>query len=271
MTIALNSHRNRIGRLVLGAGLAPLGLMVLMDSGLKAQPSNITMPEKGVVCDGPGQVCYDQQGVSIALTKTYFGHRAERDLLLQFNNRPFPQEFRLSNASVCSVTARTCWSDGWSRRTTNQMLTAQLFGSGNQVLSRENGYCRLDDWGVRAYNGRCRLIRTMGDPMFRGDTYKVRINNRPDLVFGNRNGVLIAFSGGRSWPAQFENQGNNTAVFRWGTQQLLVNTLVYGANGSYGAPPLPSSTYNTPYRNSYSGTGVNWNGAIEGLLNGLFR
>lgn len=258
----------------LGSAVAALGLTLVSSTASLAQMNTLTMPQQGVVCDGAGQVCYDQQGISLGLTKTYFGHRAERDLLMQFGNRPMPQEYRLSNGSVCSVPARTCWADGWSRRYVNQQLTSQLYGSANpnnQVLSKENGYCRLDDWGLRAYNGRCRLIRATGNPLFRGSTYTVRMSNKPELTFGNRNGVLMAVSGGRSWPAQFENLGNNTAAFRWGTQQLLVNTLVYGANGSYGTPPMPSASYNTPYRSNYSGSGVNWNGAIEGFLNGLFQ
>lgn len=258
----------------LRGALVALGLSLASLPAGQAQMNSLTMPQRGVVCDGAGQVCYDQQGISLAITRTYFGPRAERDLLLQFNNRPMPQDYRLSDGSVCSVASRTCWSDGWSMRYVNQQLTNQLYGhsnTANQVLSKENGYCRLDDWGLRAYNGRCRLIRATGNPMFRGSTYTVRMTNRAELVFGNRNGVLMAFSGGRSWPAQFENLGNNTAAFRWGTQQLLVNTLTYGANGSYGAPPVPSAAYSTPYRSNYNGTGLNWNGAVEGLLNGLFQ
>ena len=112
-----------------------------------------------MVCDPAGPICYDHQGISLGLTRLYYGARAERDLLSQFANQPLPREFRLSNGSVCSVIARSCWSDGWSKRYINQSLTQQLFGSSNQVLSKENGYCRLDDWGLRVYNGRCRLIR----------------------------------------------------------------------------------------------------------------
>ena len=255
----------------LGLGLSALGLTLISTTASQAQMNSLSMPQPGVVCDAAGQVCYDQQGISLGLTKSVFGHRAERDLLMQFSNRPMPQDYRLSDGSVCSVPARTCWADGWSKRYVNQQLTSQLYGSSNQVLSKENGYCRLDDWGMRAYNGRCRLIRAMGNPQFRGSTYTVRMNNKPELIFGNRNGVLMAVSGGRSWPAQFENLGNNTAAFRWGTQQLLVNTVTYGTNGTYGAPPVPSAAYNTPYRSNYSGAGVNWNGAIEGFLNGLFQ
>ena len=251
--------------------LAPLCLGLGDWTAAQAQNSGLTFPQRGVICDPAGPICYDQQGISLALTRTYFGHRAEKDLQMQFSNQPMPREFRLSDGSVCSVPARSCWSDGWSKRYLNQQLTSQLYGPSNQVLSKENGYCRLDDWGMRSYNGRCRLIRAVGNPEFRGSTYTVRMTNRPELVFGNRNGTLVARSGGRSWPAQFENLGNNTAVFRWGTQQLLVNTLVYGANGSYGTPPVPSSMYNTPYRSNYTGNGVNWNGAIEGFLNGMFQ
>lgn len=255
----------------LAAALAPLCLGLCDLGAAQAQMGALTFPQKGVVCDPAGQICYDQQGISLGLTRTYYGHRAEKDLLMQFSNQPMPREYRLSDGSVCSVPARSCWSDGWSKRYRNPSLTSQLYGHNHQVLSKENGYCRLDDWGLRAYNGRCRLIRAVGGQDFRGNTYTVRMTNRPELVFGNRNGYLVARSGNRSWPAQFENLGNNTAVFRWGTQQLLVNTLVYGPGGSAATPAVPSSTYNTLYRNNYSGSGVNWNGALEGFLNGLFQ
>jgi len=259
-------------RQTIAYAVAPLCLSVGVCTAAQAQFGGISLPQKGVICDPAGPICYDQQGISLGLTRTYYGNHAEKELMRQFSNQPMPREYRLSNGTVCSVPARLCWSDGWSKRSVNQQLTSQLYGPSNQVLSKENGYCRLDDWGMRTYNGRCRLIRAVGNPEFRGSTYTVRMTSRPELVFGNRNGYLMASSGGRSWPAQFENLGNNTAVFRWGTQQLLVNTLVYGANDSYGAPPpLPSGNYNTPYRSNYTGKGVNWNGAVEGLLNGLFQ
>ena len=263
----------------LGTILLPLCLSLAAVPAVEAQvpgrpqpqDTALNFPERGVVCDPAGQVCYDQQGISLGLTRTIYGPRAERDLLNQFRNQPMPREWRLSDGSVCSVPARTCWSDGWNRRYTNQQLTSQLFGSGNQVISKENGYCRLDNWGLRIYNGRCRLVRAVGNPDFRGTTYSVRLPNKNELVFGNRNGYLVVRSGGRNWPVQFQDLGNNTALFRWSTQQLLVNTYNAGMGGGYGAPPVPSPTFNTPYRSTYSGDGVNWNGAIEGLLNGLFN
>lgn len=36
------------------------------------------MPAAGVVCDGTNQLCYDRNGLSLALTRTYFGQYAER-------------------------------------------------------------------------------------------------------------------------------------------------------------------------------------------------
>jgi hypothetical protein len=264
----------------LATALLPLSLVLAGSAALAqgtgyvfppAQTVPLAFPQSGVVCDPAGQICYDRQGISMGLTRTYYGRRAEQQLLRQFSNQPMPQEFRLSDGSVCSLPARTCWSDGWKRRVPNQRLATQLFGPGNQVLSKENGYCRLDNWGLRIYNGRCRLVRAVGSPDFRGSTYTVRLPNRNDVVFGNRNGYLVARNGGRDWPVQFQNLGNNTALFRWGTQQLIVNTLTYGPGGSFGAPPLPSPTYNTPYRSTYSGSGVNWNGGLEGFLNGLFQ
>jgi hypothetical protein len=281
MIRAPHSAPNRSGssdsRAARGLRSALIPCALLLAGGLvgaEAQPSSgLTFPQRGVVCDPAGPVCYDQQGISLGITREVYGARAERDLLAQFANQPMPREYRLSDGSVCSVPARSCWSDGWSKRYLNQQLTAQLYGSNPQVLSKENGYCRLDDWGFRVYNGRCRLIRAMGNPDFRGSTYSVRMPNRSELVFGNRNGTLVARSGGRNWPVQFQSLGNNTAVFRWGTQQLLVNTISSGSpyGSGTGAPPLPSNAYANPYRGNYSGDGINWNGAVEGFLNGLFQ
>jgi hypothetical protein len=265
-------HRSNLQNACSRAAWLPVGVALLaMPVGAQVGTSSLNFPQRGVVCDPAGQVCYDQQGISLGLTREYFGRRAEQVLQQQFSSQPMPREYRLSDGSVCSVPARTCWSDGWSKRYPSQKLTSQLYGDANQVLSKENGYCRLDDWGFRVYNGRCRLIRAVGNPEFSGSTYTVRMSNRSEVVFGNRRGRLVARSANRNWPAQFENLGNNTAVFRWGSQQLLVNTLVYNPNGTYGTVPLPSSSYNTPYRSNYNGEGVNWNGAIEGFLNGLFR
>ena len=149
-------------RTLLGAACLPLGLCLAVTGAADAQIGGLTFPQQGIVCDPQGQVCYDQQGISLGLTREYYGRRAEKDLMAQFSSQPLPQEYRLSDGSVCSVPARTCWSDGWSMRYVNQQLTNQLYGhsnTANQVLSKENGYCRLDDWGLRAYNGRCRLIR----------------------------------------------------------------------------------------------------------------
>lgn len=247
--------------------MLPIALSVGCLTAAQAQSQRLQFPQPGVVCDPAGQVCYDQQGISLGITREIYGRQAEQLLLRQFSQQPMPREYRLSDGSVCSVPARRCWSDGWSQRVLNQALTAQLYGSASQVLSKENGNCRLDDWGMRVYSGRCRLIRATGSPDFQGSTYTVRMGSRPDVRFGNRDGYLVARSGGRTWPAQFENLGNNTAVFRWSTQRLVVIT---GASGFSGTT-LPGSVDTKPYRENYTGSGVNWNRAVEGFLNGLFQ
>ena len=43
------------------------------------QNSGLNFPQKGVICDPAGPICYDQQGISLALTRAYYGHRAEKD------------------------------------------------------------------------------------------------------------------------------------------------------------------------------------------------
>jgi len=258
-------RHSALSRSLLCASWVPLGLALAAPSTALAQGAGLSFPQQGIVCDPRGQICYDQQGISMGLTRQYYGKRAERDLMAQFSSQPLPQEYRLSDGSVCSVNARTCWSDGWRKRLINQLLTAQQYGSGDQVISKDRGYCRLTNLGMQVYSGRCRLIRSTGHPAFRGSTYTVRMGPQLEVSFGHRRAYLEANSNGRFWPAQFQDLGNANALFRWGAQQLVVNTAVDGGT------PAPIGPVPTPYPGTYSGNGLDWNGAIEGLLNGLFR
>lgn len=247
------------------AGL-PLALLLMGTGAAQAQTGGLTFPQQGVVCDPQGQICYDQQGISMGLTREVYGRRAERDLLAQFSNNPLPQEYRLSDGSVCSVPGRTCWSDGWRKRLVNQQLTAQLYGgpNGNGVISKDRGFCRLTNFGIQVYNGPCRLIRSVSSDAFVGNTYTVRMGGpQLEVSFGHRSTLLEASSNGRFWPASYRDLGNNSGQFRWGMQQLVVNASPTGST----PPPVGPNPNPAPVPNG----GVNWNGAVEGLLNGLFR
>lgn len=253
-------------RTLLGAACLPLGLCLAVPGAADAQVGGLTFPQQGIVCDPQGQICYDQQGISMGLTREYYGRRAERDLMAQFSSQPLPQEYRLSDGSVCSVPARTCWSDGWRKRMVNQQLTAQQYGRGNNngVISKDRGSCRLSNFGLQVYNGPCKLIRSVSSDAFVGNTYTVRMGGpQLEVSFGHRSSYLEASSNGRFWPANYRDLGNNTGVFRWGTQQLVVSTAVDGNT----PPPVGPNPPTAPAPSS----GLNWNGAVEGLLNGLFR
>ena len=100
---------------------------------LPGAAQEVRSPAPGVLCDaqalrGSG-VCYDARGASIPLTGRYLGRRAEAQLANYLTSNPAPLDFRLSNGTVCSVAARTCWLDGWNKRNPDQQLTSQLFNS----------------------------------------------------------------------------------------------------------------------------------------------
>ena len=99
-------------------------------------------PKAGVVCDPGGQLCYDQAGLSLGLTREYFGAYAEQAALRNLGGQAPPRQFALSNGSACDLTARTCWSDGWGRQQPNAALSSQLFappqGGGSGSTSGSN-------------------------------------------------------------------------------------------------------------------------------------
>ncbi len=234
---------------------------------LPGAAQEVRSPAPGVLCDaqalrGSG-VCYDARGASIPLTGRYLGRRAEAQLANYLASNPAPLDFRLSNGAVCSVAARTCWEDGWSKRNVAQRLTAQLFNnaqpgpgpSGDGWTGqggRDTGLCSLSRGSRPLFDGRCDL-RQMGQ----GDgqtRYRVRLNNGTTYVFTNRGGtVSIADDFGSTWPVTYVNHGV-TGIFRW-ADMSLVATQTAGRSGS-----LSSSSSNEDLGR-----------AIGTLLNTLFR
>jgi hypothetical protein len=85
-------------------------------------------PRAGVVCDSRFQTCYDQNGLSLGLTREYFGFNSEQLALRSLQGQSSQQQFRMSNGSYCDATTRTCWSETPSRQQVNTELTNQLFG-----------------------------------------------------------------------------------------------------------------------------------------------
>lgn len=242
---------------------------------LAAQAQTVQSPASGVLCDaqalrGSG-VCYDSQGASIALTGRYLGRRAGAQLSNYLATNPSPPEFRLSNGTVCSIPARTCWEDGWSKRNVAQKLTRQLFskgdggfgGSGSSgdgwssgpsgSTGKETGLCSLSRGSRPLFDGRCDLRQmNKGDGQAR---YRVRLNNGTTYVFSNRGGtVTIADDFGSTWPVTYVNHGV-TGIFRW-ADMSLVATQTAGRSGS-----APSS----------ADSNEDLGRAIGTLLNTLFR
>jgi len=127
--------------------------------------AQVISPSRGVVCDQRGQVCYDSQGLSMALTQEYFGNLAVQNAMTQIGSGPAPQDFRLSTGVACSSQARTCWSDGWSRNVIDWQLTSQLYnrnvnegtGGGAASPERAGGVCNLNRSGQQLFSGSCQL------------------------------------------------------------------------------------------------------------------
>lgn len=61
----LSAARHRVA-----LAAAPLCLGLGLCSAAQAQSDGLSLPQKGVVCDPAGQICYDQQGISLGLTRT---------------------------------------------------------------------------------------------------------------------------------------------------------------------------------------------------------
>lgn len=200
----------------------------------QAQGSGVSSPQQGVICDGAGQVCYDSQGLSLGLTRTYFGAFAEQNALRNLNGQPVPRQFRLSNGAACDVNQRLCWSDGWAQRVMDRSLTSQLFGGSGGGGSNSNtstGLCRLNQGFRTIYNGQCDLKELSNDKRKR---FVVNLGNGSRYSFEDRgNGYRITDGMGGSWPVTFNDQGRS-AVFRWADMNLSVTQNAYQGGSSVG-------------------------------------
>ncbi|MEB3320807.1 MAG: YcgJ family protein [Cyanobium sp.] len=191
----------------------------------RSQAGSVGSPTKGVLCDRTGQICYDRQGVSLGLTRQYFGPDAERRLMAGLAGRPMPNEFRLSNGAVCSLPMQLCWSDGLSKRQISRDLTVALFGAlpasmgGDKEVSRYSGFCTLAQGGRQLYDGPCALRRVNRDSS--GTTrYVVEQKDGRRFNFSNRSGRLEVSDGTGEWPVAFFDHGY-TGVFRWRDMTLV--------------------------------------------------
>ncbi len=199
--------------------------------------STITMPAAGVVCDGTNQLCYDRNGLSLALTRTYFGQYAERIAQQNFGSRLPLQRFELSNGVICQTDRQSCWRLENGQRVQAGRISNQLFAQVPTPFpspspypqpapspSGATGLCRLMRGGEQLFNGICALreIRQGFDPRF-----EVQLRQGPTYVFEQTNrGYVIADSMGGRWPVNMEDRGNS-GIFRWGDYRLDVTQRNY--------------------------------------------
>lgn len=196
----------------------------------------LLFPSAGVVCDQSDQRCYDSAGLSLGLTRQYFGAFAEQKALTNLGGKRPGPVFRLSDGSRCDVRQYSCWSGGggFGQPIINQQLTSQLFGG----MPRPNPYpmpapapgpspqpgpgaytaqCRLMRGGSTVFNGPCALneVRQGYQPRF-----EVQLQSGPRYVFQQtQNGYQISDGTGGTWPVQFSDNGRS-GTFRWADMSL---------------------------------------------------
>jgi hypothetical protein len=193
-------------------------------------------PRAGVVCDPGDQSCYDQAGLSLGLTREYFGAFAEQTALRNLGGQTPARQFRLSNGSACDAMARTCWSDGWSRQQVNVPLSNQLFGGGSGGGSGSGsgsqtriGQCKLSRWFKTLFSGSCELReirnnrgRLLEVSLQDGNAYTISRPRSGNYQISDRNGT--------SWPLQVRDQGNTTS-FSWSDRVLTVTPQTAPSSG----------------------------------------
>lgn len=221
--------------------LAPISAQAIPNpyTGGYPQPmpgQSLLFPSAGVVCDQPVQRCYDSAGLSLGLTRQYFGAFAEQNALASVRDRGNQLSFNLSNGSRCDVRQNTCWSTSYGQPAINQQLTSQLFGGMPQPTPQPtpqpmpgpgprptpapgtySAQCRLSRGNSTLYNGPCALneVRQGYQPRF-----EVLFQNGPRYVFQQSgSGYQISDGSGGSWPVQFSDNGQS-GLFRWADMSL---------------------------------------------------
>lgn len=222
---------NRGGALA-GVGSVLLGLSLIHPAdSAKALPnpagqSTITLPAAGVVCDGTNQLCYDSNGLSLALTGTYFGQYARQTAQQNFGSRLPLRRFELSNGVFCQVNRQSCWRMENGQRVTAARISNQLFGNAPAPGPvSHTGQCRLLRGNQQLFNGSCALteIRQGFQPRF-----EVSLQQGPTYVFEQSNqGYVIADGAGGRWPVSVEDRGGNNGIFRWADYRLDVTQRSY--------------------------------------------
>lgn len=202
------------------AASAGVGLLASADPAA-AMPRGLSNPEDGVICDQRAQTCISSEGISLEETRRQFGSQAARRLQTSLIGRPAPQEFQLTNGSLCSLRAETCWERGSDRRQVERELTRVLFGK----VSR-------NDREVTTYKGRCTLLE--GSRLLHEGDCSLRLVERSNGVtryvvtqpdgrrfnFSDRSGRLEVRDATGTSPVAFIDHGY-TGVFRWRNLTLV--------------------------------------------------
>ena len=115
-------------RFILAAGLiaATLGGTVARAT----EGDKIDLVNGGYVCDRKDQVCYDQRGANVTMTRQKFGEYAASDVQKKLNKKDEwgTKKFTLSNGVKCNIPNRVCKKEGGegdrAKKITNQLFNA---------------------------------------------------------------------------------------------------------------------------------------------------
>lgn len=181
--------------------------------------TGLNLPQAGVACDPAGQLCYDRMGLSLGLTREYYGSYAEQTALGNLRGQAPPRQFRLSTGSACDVDARTCWSDGWQRRVVDSNLSRHLFGVTPAGVIRQ-GECRLSRLLQVLSSGSCQLSEQRGP---QGRSLQVSLRDGSVYSFSKRRGEGFRITDGKgaSWPVRLSDQGSSIS-FSWADRVLTM-------------------------------------------------
>lgn len=194
-------------------------------------------PQAGIVCDpSSSPVCYDKSGLSLGLTREYFGAFAEQTALRNLGGQAPPRQFQLSNGSACDLNARTCWSDGWNRKQVNVALSTQLFGSaggtgaGTASTQTRAAQCRMTRWFKSLYNGNCELRENRSG---KGRLLEVSLQDGNTYSISKPKGGSYQLSDakGKTWPVNVNDQGRSVS-FTWSDRVLTVTPTAAPSNGN---------------------------------------
>ncbi|MFO7629249.1 MAG: YcgJ family protein [Prochlorococcaceae cyanobacterium] len=181
--------------------------------------AGLNRPQPGVVCDPAGQVCYDRMGLSLGLTREYYGTYAEQRVLSNLRGQAPPRQFRLSTGAACDLDVRRCWSDGWQRRSVDASLTRQLFGAETSSTTRLAN-CRLTRLFKVQSSGGCQITEQRGGG---ARSLDVALQDGSTYSFSRwrGEGFQIIDSKGTNWPVRLSDQGS-TISFSWSDRVLTV-------------------------------------------------